>query len=401
MGAVYQAWDEELAVVVAIKVIRPETLKDAAAVRDLERRFKRELLLARNVTHKNVVRIHDLGEVNGIKYITMPYVHGSDLAKVISREGRLPIPRALAIARQIAAGLVAAHEAGIVHRDLKPGNILLDEEDHALITDFGIARSVSGPGGGTIAGTVVGTLEYMAPEQAKGATVDHRADIYAFGLILSDMLIGRRKAAHTESAMAELFERMTKAPPSLSTVDATIPDALDAIVACCVAPDPAHRYQTTHDLVADLDAFSGDRHATVSSRPTLVAPVAVTAPAAPQPTVATVLPRRAPSRRWLAGAGIAVIIALGAVGFLVRDRSTGARQRRRRRSHSLDLALHPAVSECVGRLVARLAGSDGGQHAANRGRPICVAANGFGRPCRPNSRLTCASQQTPTWIRRR
>ena len=117
--------------VVAIKVIRPETLKDAAAARDLERRFKRELLLARNVTHKNVVRIHDLGEVNGIKYITMLYVHGSDLAKLISREGRLPVPRALAIARQIAAGLVAAHEAGIVHRDLKPGNILLDEEDHA------------------------------------------------------------------------------------------------------------------------------------------------------------------------------------------------------------------------------------------------------------------------------
>ncbi len=95
MGAVYQAWDEELAVVVAIKVIRPETLKDAAAVRDFERRFKRELLLARNVTHKNVVRIHDLGEVDGIKYITMPYVHGSDLAKVIRREGRLPVPRAL------------------------------------------------------------------------------------------------------------------------------------------------------------------------------------------------------------------------------------------------------------------------------------------------------------------
>ncbi len=320
MGAVYQAWDEELAVVVAIKVIRPETLKDAVAVRDLERRFKRELLLARNVTHKNVVRIHDLGEVNGIKYITMPYVHGSDLAKVLKREGRLPVPRALAIARQIAAGLVAAHEAGIVHRDLKPGNILLDEEDHALITDFGIARSVTGPGGGTIAGTVVGTLEYMAPEQAQGVTVDHRADIYAFGLIVSDMLIGRRQAAHTESAMGELFERMMKAPPSLRTVDATIPDALDAIVSRCVDPDPARRYQTTHDLVAALDEFSGDRHATASARLTMGAPVAVTVPAAPQPAVAPVLPRRAPSRRWLAGTAMAVIIALGAVGFLVRDR---------------------------------------------------------------------------------
>src|SRR6187401_2989409 len=146
MGKVFQAWDEELAVVVAIKVIRPEALKDPAAARDLERRFKRELLLARNVTHKNVVRIHDLGEIDGVKYITMPYVHGSDLAKLIEREGRLAVPRALAIARQVVAGLVAAHEAGIVHRDLKPGNILLDEEDRALITDFGIARSVTGAG---------------------------------------------------------------------------------------------------------------------------------------------------------------------------------------------------------------------------------------------------------------
>ena len=119
MGAVFQAWDEELAVVVAIKVIRPESLKDPAAARDLERRFKRELLLARNVTHKNVVRIHDLGEIDGVKYITMPYIHGGDLSRLIANEGKLSVPRAMNIARQIAAGLVAAHEAGIVHRDLE------------------------------------------------------------------------------------------------------------------------------------------------------------------------------------------------------------------------------------------------------------------------------------------
>ena len=162
-------------------------------------------------------------------------------------------------------------------------------------------------------------------------TVDHRADIYAFGLILSDMLIRRRQAAHTENAMAELFGRMMKAPPPLRTVDDSIPDAIGAIVACCVAPEPAHRYQTTHDLVADLDELSGDRHAAVSSRLTLVAPVAAAAPAAAQPTVAIVLPRRAPSRRWLAGAGIAVIIALGASGSSCATVSTGARQRDRRR----------------------------------------------------------------------
>src|SRR3954466_9405606 len=135
MGVVYQAWDDALGVAVALKVIRPEVLEDPYAARDVERRFKRELLLARNVTHKNVVRIHDLGEIDGVKYITMPYVHGGDLCRLIAREGHLTVPRALSIARQVVAGLVAAHEAGIVHRDLKPGNILLDEEDRALITD--------------------------------------------------------------------------------------------------------------------------------------------------------------------------------------------------------------------------------------------------------------------------
>ncbi len=145
MGAVYQAWDAELGTSVAIKVIRPEAAASRDAAADLERRFKRELLLARQVTHKNVVRIHDLGEIDGIKYITMPFVDGEDLASVLKREGRLPVPRVLRIARNVVAGLVAAHEAGIVHRDLKPANIMVDASDEALIMDFGIARSTSAP----------------------------------------------------------------------------------------------------------------------------------------------------------------------------------------------------------------------------------------------------------------
>jgi len=272
MGAVYHAWDAELGMAVALKVIRPETSIDPVTAQEMERRFKQELVLARQVTHKNVVRIHDLGEIDGVKYITMPYIHGSDLAKLIEREGRLAVPRALAIARQVVAGLVAAHEAGIVHRDLKPANILLDEEDRALITDFGIARSVTGAGGGTIAGTIVGTLEYMAPEQAQGATVDHRADIYAFGLILMDMLVGRRQSAQTESAMAELFSRMSKAPAPVRLIDPTIPEAVDELIGHCVDPDPARRYQTTQELAADLELIGGPRKTAVSSRLTMVPP---------------------------------------------------------------------------------------------------------------------------------
>src|SRR5436190_23401626 len=123
MGAVYQAWDQELGVAVALKVIRPEAIADPAAAQDMERRFKRELLLARQVTHRNVVRIHDLGELEGIKYITMPYVDGQDLASLLAKDGKLPVDRVLRLARGIVAGLVAAHQAGVVHRDLKPANI--------------------------------------------------------------------------------------------------------------------------------------------------------------------------------------------------------------------------------------------------------------------------------------
>jgi len=314
MGAVYQAWDEELAVVVAIKVIRPEAMADPAAARDLEKRFKRELLLARNVTHKNVVRIHDLGEVEGVKYITMPYVNGADLATILDREKKLPVPRALAIARQVAAGLVAAHDAGVVHRDLKPGNILLDEDEHALITDFGIARSISGPGGGTVVGTVVGTLDYMAPEQARAEAVDHRADIYAFGLILSDMLIGRRKVGAGSTALANLLDRISKPPTSIRGVDQSIPQELDDIVLHCVQTDPALRYQRTQELLIALEAASGESAAPSPSTRHYTRSV----PAAQPRTITIALPSgltAGGSRKWVA-AGLTTV-ALAGGGYAV------------------------------------------------------------------------------------
>src|SRR5918993_5159777 len=176
MGVVYQAWDAELNVAVAVKVIRPETLGDAGTAGEVERRFKRELVLARNVTHRNVVRIHDLGERDGVKYLTMPFIEGEDLSAALRRRGKLPVREALGIARQVAAGLAAAHQAGVVHRDLKPENIMLAADGTALIMDFGISRSVTGTATVTALGAIVGTLEYMAPEQAQGQPVDPRAD---------------------------------------------------------------------------------------------------------------------------------------------------------------------------------------------------------------------------------
>ncbi len=257
MGAVYHVWDSELGLSLALKVIKPDS--DPLATQELERRFKRELVLARQVTHTNVIRIHDLGEIEGIKYITMPFVHGTDLARLLATEGKLPVHRALPLARQMVSGLRAAHEAGIVHRDLKPANILIDDEK-AVITDFGIARSTSAGTFATAAGAIIGTLAYMAPEQATGKPVDQRADIYAFGLIFSEMLVGKRGSSGGDTALALLIERASHAPAPLRTVDPTIPEALDRLVARCVEPDPAARYQTTKDLEEALDGLDAEGH---------------------------------------------------------------------------------------------------------------------------------------------
>ncbi|MEI6666709.1 MAG: protein kinase [Acidobacteriota bacterium] len=312
MGAVYQAWDAELGVAVALKVIRPEALNDPQEALEIERRFKRELLLARQVTNKNVVRIHDLGEIDGIKYITMSYVEGEDLATTLQREGTLPAARVLTIARQVVSGMQAAHEAGVVHRDLKPANIMLDGEDQAFIMDFGIAQSSARPGGAsatkggpgaaptskpaagassaaalaadsagsetmmgpastgaspdaraaavlhTRVGGVVGTLEYMAPEQSRGEPVDQRTDIYAFGLILSDLLTGRRAIPEGSSPWQELTTRVSQTPVSLRAKAPGLPEAIDTIVTRCVQLDPAERFQTTAELAAALGRLDAD-----------------------------------------------------------------------------------------------------------------------------------------------
>jgi len=252
MGAVYQAWDAELSVGVALKVIRTGS-KRRAVSSDAEKRFKQELLLARQVTHKNVVRIHDLGEIDGIKYITMPYVRGDDLATLLRRERKLPIARALRIARQVADGMGAAHDAGVVHRDLKPANVMIGDDDQALIMDFGISASSEEAAGGG----VVGTLEYMAPEQGTGQAVDGRADIYAFGLILYEMLTGPRTATATtaQERIDAMKQRAAQGLRSARSLDDAIPAPLDALVMRCLERDPAARFQSTADLAAALDAL--------------------------------------------------------------------------------------------------------------------------------------------------
>jgi serine/threonine protein kinase/tetratricopeptide (TPR) repeat protein len=276
MGAVYQAWDAELGVSVAIKIIRPEIMADPKTADEVGRRFKRELLLARQVTHKNVVRIHDLGEIDGIKYITMSYVDGTDLATLVKQQGQLPVPKVLRIIRSVVEGLVAAHTAGVVHRDLKPANIMIDANGDALIMDFGIARSIAGPAeapagaaastgissgawrstasraDATMAGAIVGTVEYMAPEQARGEPIDQRVDVYATGLMLYDLLVGSRRAQSAKSAIAELRARMEHALPPVKLLAPDVPNAVAAIVERAIERDPTKRYQTTTEIAADF-----------------------------------------------------------------------------------------------------------------------------------------------------
>src|SRR3989449_1932448 len=252
MGAVYQAWDAELSVAVAVKVIRSDR-RHGSVSPEAEKRFKNELLLARQVTHKNVVRIHDLGEIDGIKYITMPYVQGDDLATVLGRDGRLPIARALRLARQIAGGLEAAHEAGVVHRDLKPPNVMVGsagEDEQGLIMDFGLSPSA----GTETAGAIVGTLEDMSPEQGRGEAGDARSDLYAFGVILYEMLVGPRPSPGKtgQARVAAMKHRFEEGLPALRTIDETMPEPLAALVARCIERDPAARYQTTAELTAAL-----------------------------------------------------------------------------------------------------------------------------------------------------
>jgi len=281
MGVVFKAFDDELGIPVALKLIRPEAMTDPDAALQMERRFKRELVLARQVTHKNVVRIHDLGELDTFKYFTMPFIEGRDLGAVIAREGKLPVARALRIARQVATGLAAAHEVGIVHRDLKPENVMLDADDTAVIMDFGLARTNDGANL-TMAGAVMGTLAYMAPEQARGGEVDQRVDIYAWGLMLYDMVAGRRRSGQHGDAMSEMFARMTEAPRPIRTIEPHVPEALEAIILRSTDPDPAKRFATMKDLITALDGLDAEgfaqyaaattaRGSTVSRRNVIVA----------------------------------------------------------------------------------------------------------------------------------
>ena len=254
MGSVYKAMDREVERTVALKLIRPELASNPAILA----RFKQELLTAHQVTHKNVIRIYDISEADGVKFITMEFVEGHDLRRILTDKGKLPIEKAVEIIRQVCLALDAAHTAGVIHRDLKPQNIMQEAKTgRILVMDFGLARTIGGDGM-TQTGALLGTIEYMSPEQSMGKTLDQRSDIFAVGLIFYELLVGKTPYK-ADTAMASLLRRNQERAVPAAELDSSVPKALSDIVSKCLERDLEHRYQSVQEILHDLDAFQGAR----------------------------------------------------------------------------------------------------------------------------------------------
>lgn len=251
MGAVYKARDLHLEREVALKVIRPELASD----HEIAHRFKQELILARQVSDRNIIRIFDIGEAENIKFITMEYVEGESLHAILRDRGKLEVTEAVDIMEQVAGGLAAVHREGIIHRDLKPGNIMRDKTGRVVVMDFGLARSLASDGM-TRTGAMLGTIEYMSPEQAQGKELTASSDVFTFGLILYQLLAGVTPF-YAESVIASLLMRAQQRAVPLADIDKLIPGILSNIVAKCLETDPALRYQNAAELLGDLHAWQG------------------------------------------------------------------------------------------------------------------------------------------------
>jgi serine/threonine protein kinase/tetratricopeptide (TPR) repeat protein len=247
MGMVYRVFDKKVDEEVALKLIKPEI----AAEPEVIDRFRSELKMSRKISHRNVSRMYDLGDDEGTYYITMEYVLGEDLRSFIHRAKQLSTGTAISIARQVGEGLEEAHRLGVVHRDLKPSNIMIDKDGNAKIMDFGIARSLAEKGI-TGAGVMIGTPEYMSPEQVEGKDIDQRSDIYSLGVILYEMVTGRRPF-EGETPVSVAHKQKYEAPEDPRKLNAQVPDDLSGVILRCLEKDKEKRYQKTTEIVSDLD----------------------------------------------------------------------------------------------------------------------------------------------------
>jgi len=256
MGVVYRAHDQQLDEDVALKLLRPEVVERDPTLLE---RFKQELKLARRITNRNVLRTHDFAEAGGVPYISMEFVEGVMLKDLIQSRGALPAGVGLRIAKQICNGLEAAHSQGVIHRDIKPQNMMiLPESGEVKIMDFGIARVsevTAGEGGLTSDGTVMGTPDYMPPEQAQGHPADFRSDIYALGVVFFEMFTGRLPFVY-EAPMAVILAHIREPPPSPSALNPALPATIERIVFRCMDKRPEGRFQHVSELRLALEAAS-------------------------------------------------------------------------------------------------------------------------------------------------
>jgi len=291
MGAVYKARDVELERTIALKLIRP----DLASHPEVLRRFKQELILAREVTHRNVIRIYDLGQASGVRYITMEYVEGRDLRVLLNEKGKLTPEEAVPIFLQIAAALEAAHHAGVVHRDLKPQNVMVDQDGRVYVMDFGVAGSLETPGM-TQTGALMGTPEYMSPEQAKGMKVDARSDLFSMGIIFYEMLSGV-SPFKADTTMATMFKRTQERAVPLAQAESGVPVFLSDIVSKCLEIEREKRFASAREMAQQLEIWQG--------------------PPAGSSTGILPHPRTAAFWRW-ASTALAVLLVTAVIGFRLK-----------------------------------------------------------------------------------
>jgi serine/threonine protein kinase len=349
MGTVYKARDHTLEETVALKVLRSDVRNDL----DMERRFRSEIRLARRVRHRNVCGIHEYGEEGGLRYIAMEYIEGTDLRKVVTEKGALPADQAFEACIHVAEGLQAIHEAGIIHRDLKTANLMVDGQGVVRLMDFGIAKQFGAEAavGATATGLIVGTPEYMSPEQARGDTLDPRSDVYALGIVAFELFTGK-VPFRGQTPMATIFKHLQDAPPLDGPAAATLTPEAIPVVRRALAKRPEERQgsamEFAHDMVEAREAagiappaagpLTPRPSRTVSaSAPTVSPPIPTIShaptptrlPAAPQEDApATVLDRPGtrpaaaprPSRARAAVAAAALVAALAAGAWWVRDR---------------------------------------------------------------------------------
>ncbi|HTM41366.1 MAG TPA: tetratricopeptide repeat protein [Terriglobales bacterium] len=297
MGTVYKARDRELDRLVALKVIRPDLARNPAIIQ----RFKQELILARQVTHRNVVRIFDLGEADGIKFITMEFIEGKDLRSLLLEHTKFSPEEAAEIIRQVCLALDTAHSEGVIHRDLKPQNIMRDASGRIVVMDFGLARSLESDGM-TQTGALIGTMEYMSPEQGLGQELDQRSDLFTLGLIFYELLSGQ-VPYKADSALASLLKRTQERAAPVSSLDNKVPGVLSNIVSKCLERDPKLRYSSAKELLSDLDAWQG-KSAAASIRLPAVQPWGQDIP-------------------WVGISVAAVVLILAVTAFLLRGKLFG------------------------------------------------------------------------------